>query len=69
MEWHTEPPKENVYAIVTESDGIIEAAYFNPISGWISCDTYDSYEIDNVIAWIPMPKPYNPDKGKKVKWK
>ena len=68
MKWNTENPKEPIYAIVSEKSGYVEAAYFTSTGVWLTCDTYESDEIYDVTAWIPMPKPYDPDKGKEVRW-
>lgn len=49
-------PDDDTDMIVCKSDGIIDIAFWNG-DAWMSLD---SNYILNVLAWMPLPEPYNP---------
>lgn len=52
-------PDDNEYVLVTynhEGQNIVDFLRFNLPNKWE--ESFGEYEIDNVIAWMPLPEPY-----------
>ena len=63
MEWipcsERLPDKFVVPVLITLDNGIIKTANYSELSGkWYVGDEHIVYEMDNVIAWMPLPEPY-----------
>ena len=57
-------PEESVNVLICDIDGDVYVAYMRNIIytnqiAWSDASSFDN--IKNVIAWIPLPKPYKPE--------
>ena len=70
-EWRTDKPKTHGYYLATwehNDHRYVSELWFNPSSGWFPSRAYllnyaprQEERIGKVLAWMDMPKPYEPD--------
>jgi hypothetical protein len=62
--WRTGVPKTTGVYLVSTRSGDVREAYCDALSGKWSTDDFGDMEIEPVLAWMPLPKPFKPAKVK-----
>jgi hypothetical protein len=59
-------PEDEETKLVTLSDGKVEGAFWNERNWWCMGDSINlETRTEDVIAWMPLPAPYNAERGGK----
>lgn len=59
-------PEDEKTKLVTLSDGKVEGAFWNERNWWCMGDSINlETRTEDVIAWMPLPAPYNAERGGK----
>lgn len=53
-------PKKNVEVLATTVWGAVTIAEMYSANDWLIHEGATNAEIDDIVAWMPLPKPYEP---------